>query len=77
MREPLLSLDALRAIISNAASHSPEFSLMHVNVSRAYLHAKARRTVLVKLPSRRVLRKGHRGNRTAEEEHVRHQRCSK
>ena len=77
MREPLLSLDALRAIISNAASHNPEFSLMHVDVSRAYFHAKARRTVLVKLPSRRVLRKGQRENRTAEEEHVRHQRCSK
>ena len=55
-------LEALKAIISIAASHSPEFSLMHVDVSRVYFHAKAQRPVLVKLPE----------NRTAEEEHVRH-----
>ena len=30
-------------------SHSPEFKLTHVAVSRAYFHAKAQRTVLVKL----------------------------
>ena len=46
-----LPLEALKAIISIAASHSPEFSLMHVDVSRVYFHAKARRTVLVKLPA--------------------------
>ena len=34
-------LDALNAIIYIAASHSPEFSLMHVDFSRAYFHAKA------------------------------------
>ena len=49
MRE-LSPLDALKATISMAASHSPEFSLMHVDVSRAYFHAKAERLVLVKLP---------------------------
>ena len=42
-------LEALKAIISIAASHSPEFSLMHVDVSCAYFHAKAQRPVLVKL----------------------------
>ena len=41
----------MNAIISIAASHSPEFSLMHVDVSRAYFHAKAQRPVLVKLPA--------------------------
>ena len=47
------SVDALKAIISIAASHSPEFSLVHVDVSRAYFHAKAQRLVLVKLPVER------------------------
>ena len=42
-------LEALKATISIAASHSPEFSLMHVDVSRAHSHAKAQRPVLVKL----------------------------
>ena len=34
-----------------AASQSPAFSLMHVDVSRAYFHAKAQRPMLVKLPT--------------------------
>ena len=42
--------EALKAIISIAASHSPEFSLMHVDVSRVYFHAKVQRLVLLKLP---------------------------
>ena len=42
-------LEALKTIISIVASHSPEFSLMQVDVSRAYFHAKAQRLVLVKL----------------------------
>ena len=44
-------LEALKATISIAASHSAEFSLMHVNVSHAYFHAKAQRLALVKLPA--------------------------
>ena len=68
--------EALHSIVSIAASHSPEFSLMHVDVSRAYLHAKARRLALVKLPAEDCSGKD-RENRTAEEEHVRYQRCSK
>ena len=44
-------LKALKAIIPIATSHSPEFSLMHVDVPRAYFHAKAQRPVLVKLPA--------------------------
>ena len=35
-----LPFEALKAIISIAASHSPEISLMHVDVSRAYFHVK-------------------------------------
>ena len=35
-------LEVLRRIISIAASHSPELSKMHVDVSRAYFHAKVR-----------------------------------
>ena len=46
------SLEALKAIISIAASHSPEFSLMHVDASHATFHAKAQRRVLVKLPAK-------------------------
>ena len=46
-----LPLEALKAIISIAASHSPEFSLMHVDVSLVYFHAKAQTPVLVKLPA--------------------------
>ena len=42
-------LEALKAITSIAASHSPEFSLVHVDVSLAHFHAKAQRPVLVKL----------------------------
>ena len=42
-------LEALRTILSIAASHSPEFLLMHVDVSRAYFHAKAQRPVLVRV----------------------------
>ena len=37
-------------IIPIAASDSPEISLMHVDVSRAYFHAKAQMLVPVKLP---------------------------
>ena len=46
-----LLLEALKAIMSIAASHTAEFSLMHVDVSGAYFHAKAQRLVLVKLPA--------------------------
>ena len=44
-------LEALKAIISIAASHRPEFSLMHVDVSCAYCHAKPQELVLEKLPA--------------------------
>ena len=44
-------LEAPKSVISIAASHSPEFSLMQVDVSRVYFHAKAQRLVLVKLPA--------------------------
>ena len=46
-----LPLEPLTALVSIAASHGSEFSLMDVDVSRAYLHAKAQRFVLVKLPA--------------------------
>ena len=34
-------LEALKAIISIAANHREIFSIMHIDVSRAYFHAKA------------------------------------
>ena len=34
-----------------AASHCPEFSLLHEGVSCAYFHAETQRSVLVKLPA--------------------------
>ena len=34
-----------------AASHCPEFSLLHEGVSRAYFHAETQRSVPVKLPA--------------------------
>ena len=43
-------LEALKTIMSIAAGHKLEFSLMYVDVSRAYFHAKAQRLVPVKLP---------------------------
>ena len=43
-------LAALKAIISIAANHKETFSIMHIDVSRAYFHAKAQRRVLVRLP---------------------------
>ena len=39
-----------KAILSIVVSHSPEFSQVHVDVSRAYFHAKAQKLVLVKSP---------------------------
>ena len=50
-------LKALKAIICIAASHSPEFSPMQLDVSRAYFHAKAQKPVLVKLPAEDCSRK--------------------
>ena len=43
-------LEALKAILSLVAENSSGQSLLHVDVSRAYFHAKARRTVLVEVP---------------------------
>ena len=43
-------LEALKCIISIAASHKKTFSVMHIDESRAYFHAKAQRPVLVRLP---------------------------
>ena len=43
-------LEALRPIISIAANHKQTFSIMHIDVSRAYFHARAQKLVLVRLP---------------------------
>ena len=43
-------LEALKATISIAANHKDTFSVMHIDVSRAYFHEKVRRLVLVRLP---------------------------
>ena len=44
-------LEALKAIISIAANHKETLSIMHIDVSRAYFHAKAQRPVLIRLPA--------------------------
>ena len=44
-------LEALKAIISIATNHKETFSIMHIDVSRAYFHAKAQRPVLIRLPA--------------------------
>ena len=43
-------LEAMKAIISIAASRKQTCSIMHIDVSRAYFHSKAQRLVLVRLP---------------------------
>ena len=43
-------LEALKAIISIAADNKEKFSIMHIDVSRAYFHAKAQRPVLIRQP---------------------------
>ena len=48
--QELPPLEALKAIISIAANHKETFSIMHIDVSRAYFHAKAQRPVLIRLP---------------------------
>ena len=37
-------------MISIVANHEETFSIMHIDVSRAYFHAKAQRPVLIRLP---------------------------
>ena len=46
----ILPLEALKAMISIAANHKETFSIMHIDVSRAFFHAKAQRPVLIRLP---------------------------
>ena len=43
-------LEALKAMISIVPNHKETFSIMHIDVSRAYFHAKAHRPVLIRLP---------------------------
>ena len=45
-----LPLEALKAIISTAANSKETFSIMHIDVPRAYFYAKAQRPVLIRLP---------------------------
>ena len=47
-------LEALKAKISIAANHKETFSITHIDVSRAYFHAKAERPVLIRLPAERA-----------------------
>ena len=42
-------LEALKAFVSIAANHKQTYFIMHIDVSRAYFHAKAQRPVLVRL----------------------------
>ena len=43
-------MKALQEIISITANHKETFSIMHIDVSRAYFHTKAQRPVLIRLP---------------------------
>ena len=43
-------MEALKARISIATNNKETFSTMHIDVSRAYFHAKAQRPVLTRLP---------------------------
>ena len=43
-------LEALKATLPIAANRKETFSIMHIDVSRAYFHAKAQRLVLIQLP---------------------------
>ena len=43
-------LEAKKAITSIAANNKETFSIVHIDVSRAYFHAKAQRPVLIRLP---------------------------
>ena len=43
-------LEALKATISIEAIHKETFSIMQIDVSRAYFHAKGQRPVLIRLP---------------------------
>ena len=72
-----LPLEALKVIIFIAASHSPEFSLMHVDVSRACFHAKLQRLVLVKMQVEDCLGKSKGKIELLKKSTVRYQRCSK
>ena len=42
-------MEALRAVISMAASHKQIFSVMHIDVLRTYFRARAQELVLVRL----------------------------
>ena len=45
-----LPLEALKARISITANHKHTFSIMRMDVSTVYFHAKAQRPVLVRSP---------------------------
>ena len=64
-------MEARQDISSIAPNHSEKFSLVHIDVSCAYFNAKARQSVLVRLPNDKSKTDAAR-NRTAEEEHVWH-----
>ena len=46
-----LPMNALKEVLSILANPRNEFSVFHIDVSRAHFHAKAQRFVLVRLPS--------------------------
>ena len=44
-------VEALKARISIAANHKETFSTMHIDVSRAYFHGKAKKLVRIRVPT--------------------------
>ena len=69
-------MEALKDVLSIPANYKDEFSIIHIDVSRAHFHAKAQRFVLMSLPNEEMGRTDAGKYRTAEEEHVWHpSRC--
>ena len=64
--------EALKDVLSIPADHRDEFSIIHIDVSRAHVHAKAHRFVLVRLPNEDMGKTDAGKHRTVEGEHVWH-----
>ena len=65
-------MEALKDVLSIPANHRDDISIIHIDVSRAHVHGKALRFVLVRLSNEDMGETDARKHRTAEEEHVWH-----
>ena len=64
-----LAMEVLTDVLSIPANHRDEFSIIHIDVSRAHFHAKAQQFLLVSLPNEDMGTTDAGKHRTAEEEH--------